>query len=405
MGYQPRIKNNICTNAHPVGCYYNVFQQVQDACENKIQGMQGKTALVIGASSGIGLASRIALTFSAGMDTLGVYCDRAAQAHKYGSAGWYNNQAFEYYARRANKMALSSNQDAFQHNAKDWVIQKLQQAEKQIDVLVYSLAAPKRSIKGVADYHSAIKPINETFTGKTLDVFKSEVRDIEVPSATHDEVDATVKVMGGEDWQEWVSRLKKAGVLAPNFKTIAYSYLGPDQTQEIYGDGTLGCAKAHLHETCVALDQGLSKMGGQARIGLLQALVTPSSSVIPSLPLYISALHQEQKKADMYETTLQQVTRLLDKHLFDENVAAKNLRLRVDDLERNADIQAHVNEILDQVNQTNLADLINVDEFKKEFLQQFGFAYDFIDYEQKPDPLTPVAIQDFSQLAGMKQAG
>ena len=133
MSYQPRIKNNICTNAHPVGCYYNVYQQMQHACDEKIQGMQDKTALVIGASSGIGLASRIALTFAAGMDTLGVYLDRAAQAHKYGSAGWYNNQAFEYYARRADKMALSCNQDAFQRNAKDWVVQKLQQSEKQID--------------------------------------------------------------------------------------------------------------------------------------------------------------------------------------------------------------------------------------------------------------------------------
>ena len=405
MSYQPRIKNNICTNAHPVGCYYNVYQQVQDACETKLAGMEGKTALVIGASSGIGLASRIALTFSAGMDTLGVYFDRAAQAHKYGTAGWYNNQAFEYYARRANKLALSCNQDAYQRNAKDWVIQKLQQSEKQIDVLVYSLASPKRNIKGVGDYFSSIKPINETFHGQTLDVFKGEVRDIEIPSASHDEVDATVKVMGGEDWQEWVAQLKKAGVLAPNFKTIAYSYLGPDQTQEIYGNGTLGCAKAHLHETCIALDQGLNKMGGQARIGLLQALVTPSSSVIPSLPLYIAALHQEQKRVHQYESTLQQVTRLFKDGLFDEQAMQANMRLRVDDLERNPSIQAHVNTILNQVNDNNLHDLVDVDAFKHTFLQQFGFAYDFIDYGQKPDPLTPPAIHDFSQLLGLKKAG
>ena len=405
MGYQPRIKNNICTNAHPVGCYYNVYQQVQQASDQTLQGLQGKTALVVGASSGIGLASRIALTFSAGMDTLGVYYDRAAQAHKYGNAGWYNNQAFEYYARRANKMALSCNQDAFQRNAKDWVIQKLQQSEKQIDVLVYSLASPKRSIKGVGDYISAIKPINQTFQGQTLDVYKGEVRDIEIPSATHDEVDATVKVMGGEDWQAWVTQLKKAGVLAPNFKTIAYSYLGPDQTQQIYGDGTLGCAKAHLHETCVALDQSLSSMGGQARIGLLQALVTPSSSVIPSLPLYIAALHQEQRHVNKFESTLQQVTRLFDEKLFNEAQSKTNLRLRVDDLERDVEIQKKVTAILNQVNANNLHDLIDVSALKQDFLQQFGFAYDFIDYGLKPDPLTPPAIQDFSQLLGMKKAG
>lgn len=403
MSYQPRIKNNICTNAHPVGCYYSVYQQVQNACDNKFQGMQGKTALVIGASSGIGLASRIALTFSAGMDTLGVYCDRAAQAHKYGSAGWYNNQAFEYYARRADKMALSCNQDAFQRNAKDWVVQKLQQSEKQIDVLVYSLAAPKRNIKGVGEYTSAIKPINASFSGKTLDVYKGEMREIEIPSASHDEIDATVKVMGGEDWQEWVNTLKKAGVLAPNFKTIAYSYLGPDQTQEIYGQGTLGRAKAHLHETAIALDQNLKKMGASAHIGLLQALVTPSSSVIPSLPLYIAALNQEQKRANKYETTLQQVTRLLSQHVFKDSQT--QLRLRVDDLERDSTIQANISALLNQVNNDNLHDLVDVDSLKQQFLQQFGFAYDFIDYGQKPDPLTPPAIHDFSQLVGMKKAG
>lgn len=403
MSYQPRIKNNICTNAHPVGCYYSVYQQVQNACDNKFQGMQGKTALVIGASSGIGLASRIALTFSAGMDTLGVYCDRAAQAHKYGSAGWYNNQAFEYYARRADKMALSCNQDAFQRNAKDWVVQKLQQSEKQIDVLVYSLAAPKRNIKGVGEYTSAIKPINASFSGKTLDVYKGEMREIEIPSANHDEIDATVKVMGGEDWQEWVNTLKKAGVLAPNFKTIAYSYLGPDQTQEIYGQGTLGRAKAHLHETAIALDQNLKKMGASAHIGLLQALVTPSSSVIPSLPLYIAALKQEQKRANKYETTLQQVTRLLSQHVF--KGSQTQLRLRVDDLERDSTIQANISALLNQVNNDNLHDLVDVDSLKQQFLQQFGFAYDFIDYGQKPDPLTPPAIHDFSQLVGMKKAG
>ncbi len=405
MGYQPRIKNNICTNAHPVGCYYNVFQQVQAASDNPLKELQGKTALVIGASSGIGLASRIALTFAAGMDTLGVYYDRAAQAHKYGSAGWYNNQAFEYYARRADKLAFSCNQDAYQRNAKDWVVQKLQQSEKQIDVLVYSLASPKRSIKGVAEYVSAIKPINAPFHGRTLDVFKGEIRDIEIQSASHDEIDATVKVMGGEDWQEWVNVLKKAGVLAPNFKTIAYSYLGPDQTQGIYGNGTLGRAKAHLHETAIALDENLKKMGARAHIGLLQALVTPSSSVIPSLPLYMAALNQEQKRAGKHETTLQQVMRLFNDSLFNASVAQSSVRLRADNLERDAVIQANVNAILNQVDADNLNDLVDVDSLRQQFLHQFGFAYDFIDYGQKPDPLTPPAIHDFSQLMGMKKAG
>lgn len=404
MSYRPRIKNNVCTNAHPVGCFYNVYQQVNNATKEVIDNQAGKTALVIGCSSGIGLASRIALTFAAGMDTLGVYSDRAAQAHKYGSAGWYNNQAFEYYARRADKVALSTNQDAYQTNAKEWVIQKLQQSGKKIDLLVYSLAAPKRTIKNVADYRSVIKPIDETFHGRTLDVFKGELRDLEITSATPDEVDATVKVMGGEDWQQWVKQLKHAGVLADNFKTVAYSYLGPDQTQAIYGRGTLGCAKSHLHETCIAIDQSIQDIKGKAHIGLLQALVTPSSSVIPSMPLYISVLHEQQKLSGKYETTLQQVMRLLKDQLLSSG-SDQPYRLRVDDLERDSDVQLLVNKILETVAQENLTDLINVEGFKQEFLQQFGFSYDFVDYETKPDPLTPPAIHDFSNLELLSKAG
>jgi len=402
--YKARIKNNICTNAHPVGCFFHVYEQIQQMSNLKIDGFENKTALVVGASSGIGLASRIALTFAAGMDTLGLYCDRAAQAHKMGSAGWYNNQAFEYYARRANKMALSSNQDAFQSNAKDWVIQKLQQQEKKLDVLVYSLAAPKRSIKGVGEFRSTIKPISGEFNGQTVDPFKHELRELNISAATQDEVEATVKVMGGEDWQDWVNQLKKAGVLAPNFKTVAYSYLGPDQTQEIYGDGTLGAAKSHLHETAIALDQSLKDIQGKANIGLFQALVTPSSSVIPSMPLYISVLHQLQKQFGTYESTVQQVGRLLKDDFLNLNIST-DVKLRADQYERDEKLQSEVNKILTSVTQNNLDDLVDLDGFVQSFLQQFGFGYDFIDYEIKPDPLTPPALHDFNQSADLKKAG
>lgn len=400
--YKARIKSNICTNSHPVGCYYHVYEQILKAKEQACE-LQGKTALVVGASSGIGLASRIALTFGAGMDTIGVYFDRAAQAHKIGTAGWYNNQAFEYYARRANKMAISSNQDAYQKNAKDWVIQKLQQQEKKIDVLVYSLASPKRSIEGVGEFRSAIKPINGTFKGQALDPFKAELRNIEIEAATQEEVDATVKVMGGEDWQEWVNRLQQAGVLAENFKTVAYSYLGPDHTQAIYGQGTLGKAKSHLHETAIALDQSLRSLKGQAHIGLFPALVTPSSSVIPSMPLYISVLHQLQKKAGTYEMTVEQVMRLLRTKMYD-NDHNKEIKLRVDNFERDEALQKELSHILSQVNQDTLQELVDLGGFKTSFMQQFGFDYDFINYEEKPDPLTPPSIHDFSELA-LKKAG
>ena len=407
MSYRPRVKNNACTNAHPVGCYYNVYGQMLNAIDKPIKASDGQTALVVGSSSGVGLATRIALTFAAGMDTIGVYCDRAAQPHKYGSAGWYNNQAFEYHARRANKMALSTNQDAFKKNAKDWVIQKLQQNGKKIDVLVYSLSPVKRNIKGVAEYRSAMKPIDADFHGRDLDVFTQQLKSVEIESASAEEIDATEKVMGGEGWQEWVMRLKEAGVLADNFKTIAYSYSGTEHTQAIYANGTLGAAKSHLHETAIDLDEVLSDINGHASIGLLQANITPSSAAIPSVPLYISVLRQQQELAGKSESILQQISRLFKDGVFKDEFfddAEGEHYLRVDDLERDSEIQLAVGKVLSQLDDQNLADLLDTEKFKTEFLQQFGFAHDFINYEQKPDPLTPPAIHDFSHMS-MQQAG
>lgn len=399
--YRPRIKNNICTNAHPVGCFYNVYKQMQTALSEPLPAGKNQTALVVGASSGLGLASRLALTFSAGMDTIGVYSDRAAQAHKYGSAGWYNNQAFEYYARRANKMALSTNQDAFQKNAKDWVIQKLQQNDKKIDVLIYSLAAPKRNIKGVAEYVSAIKPMSDDYRARHLDVCAQQLSDLAMAAASPAEVDATVKVMGGEDWQQWVLRLQEAGVLAENFKTLAYSYMGPAQTHAIYADGTLGRAKDHLHATATALNEGLLSAAGHASVGVLQAQLTPSSAVIPGMPLYLSVLQQQQKKTGKFEDSVQQVQRLFAGSVFNQTSKPEQC-VRVDDLECDSAVQRSVKAVLDGLNQENLPELLDIESVKQNFLQQFGFAYDFINYKQKPDPLTPPAIHDFSELSYRK---
>jgi enoyl-[acyl-carrier protein] reductase/trans-2-enoyl-CoA reductase (NAD+) len=400
--YKARIKNSICTNSHPVGCFYNVYEQILKAKEKsklntKNFDLKDKTALVIGSSSGIGLASRIALTFGAGMDTIGVYFDRAAQAHKIGTAGFYNNQALEYYARRANRIAISSNQDAFQKNAKDWVIQKLQQQDKKIDVLVYSLASSKRNIKGLGEYNSVIKPIDTNYIGTNLDPFKFELRDLVIEAATQDEVDSTIKVMGGEDWQDWVNRLKKAGVLADNFKTIACSSLAPDHTKEIYGSGTLGKARSHLHETAIALDQKLESINGHAHIALFQSLLTPSISAAPVMPLYISVLNQLQKKAGTYELPVEQVLRLFNEKLFNEK-NNRSIKLRVDNFEKDPNLQKEIGRILASLSQQNLTEIVDLDGFKTDFLQQFGFNYDFISYDEKPDPLTPPSIYDFSDI-------
>ena len=305
-------------------------------------------------------------------------------------------------------MALSTNQDAFKKNAKDWVIQKLQQSGKKIDVLVYSLSAAKRNVKGVAEYRSAVKPIEQDYQGKDLDVFAGQLQSVEIEKASDEEIDNTVKVMGGEGWQEWVSRLKDAGVLADNFKTVAYSYSGTEHTQAMYGLGTLGDAKTHLHETAIDLDFALEDINGHAGIGLLQAAITPSSAAIPSMPLYISVLQQQQKIAGKNESMLEQVSRLFKDGVFKDDFFCDHAEgehyLRVDNLERDSEIQLAVSDVLSRLDDSNLNELLDTDKFKTEFLQQFGFAHDFINYEQKPDPLTPPAIHDFSHMS-MQQAG
>jgi len=396
MAYKARIKNNICTNAHPLGCYRNVFHGMNQAAQTPFAGP--KTALVVGASSGIGLASRLSLAFGAGADTLGVYYERAAQAHKFGTAGWYNNQGFEYFARRAGYTALSTNQDAFQNNAKEWVIQKLKHMEKPLELLVYSVASPRRKVKGVGEYQSVIKPITETFHGQTVDAFDNKLRDQTIDPATADEVDATVKVMGGEDWHDWICALKQAGVLAENFKTIAYSYLGPEQTQGIYGNGTLGCAKSHLHETSIALDQMLKDgMSGEAKVGLFQALVTPSSSIIPSMPLYLSIFHKTLKQCGKYESPLAQTMRLMSQGLYGQDRSMVDGHyIRVDQIERDSAIQQQVEAAYAQMSQKTLNQLADVNGFKQAFLNQFGFDLDEIDYSDRPDPLLLPALADFT---------
>ncbi len=396
MAYKARIKNNICTNAHPLGCYRNIYHDAQVASAVRYNGP--KMALVVGASSGIGLASRMSLAFGAGADTLGVYYERAAQAHKFGTAGWYNNQGFEYFARRNGLTALSTNQDAFQKNAKEWVIQRLKQLEKPLDLLVYSVASPRRKVKGVGEFQSVIKPIKKAFNGLTVDVFENKLRTQQIEPANSDEVDATVKVMGGEDWQDWVMTLQEAGVLAKNFKTIAYSYLGPEQTQDIYGQGTLGCAKAHLHETSIALDEKLGKsLNGEAKVGLFQAVVTPSSSVIPSMPLYLSIFHKTLKESGKYESVMEQTNRMFAQGLYGQEQSMRDGQyLRVDQIERDARVQAEVNRAYEQLTSLGLEKVADTQGFKQAFLQQFGFGLSEVDYSERPDPLLLPATADFA---------
>ena len=396
MAYKARIKNNICTNAHPLGCYRNIYHDAQVASAVSYAGP--KMALVVGASSGIGLASRMSLAFGAGADTLGVYYERAAQAHKFGTAGWYNNQGFEYFARRAGLNAYSTNQDAFQKNAKEWVIQRLKQLEKPLELLVYSLAAPRRKVRGVGEFQSVIKPIKKPFDGLTVDVFENKLREQHIEPANTAEVDATVKVMGGEDWHDWVMTLQEAGVLAENFKTIAYSYLGPEQTQGIYGQGTLGSAKAHLHETSIALNEKLrGTLNGEAKVGLYQAVVTPSSSVIPSMPLYLSIFHKTLKESGKYESVMQQTNRMFAEGLYGDNESMRDGQyLRVDQIERDASVQAAVNQAYDQLATAGLEQVADTQGFKQAFLQQFGFGLDEVDYTDRPDPLLLPATADFA---------
>lgn len=378
MIVEPKVREYICTTAHPTGCEENVKRQIKYVKEQGV--IDGaKKVLVIGSSTGYGLASRITAAFGCRAATLGVMFERQAAGRRTATPGWYNTKAFETFAQAEGLYAKTINGDAFSAEIKEQIIDVIRQDLGQIDMIIYSLAAPRRTMADQTVYHSVLKTTGEIFTNKSLDLRKNEVIEKSIHPATEEELDATIKVMGGEDWKEWISALKKAGVLADGTVTVAYSYIGPKLTYPIYADGTIGQAKKHLHKTALEINREFE--GVNAYISVNKALVTQASAAIPIVPLYFAILYKVMKEQGTHEGCIQQISRLFHSKLFVPEVCADDAyRIRMDDWELDEKVQGEVMKIWEEVNTENVKELTDIEGYWEDFYHMFGFHFDNIDY-------------------------
>jgi enoyl-[acyl-carrier protein] reductase/trans-2-enoyl-CoA reductase (NAD+) len=381
----PRIRGFICTTSHPAGCAANVRRQIDVA----VKGGPGKgvgNALVIGSSAGYGLASLITLAFGHGAKVLGCCFERPGQGEKAGSAGFYNLAEVHRQAKAKGLTVETLNGDAFAAAGKAAAIAALKARFGKLDYVVYSVATPKRTDPATGTtYSSTLKPIGPAYTAKTVDLDTDQVKPITIASATPEDIAATVKVMGGEDWAMWMQALLDADLLAPGCRAVAYSYIGPQVTHAIYRAGTIGKAKDHLEEAARAIDAQLqAKVGGHAWVSVNKALVTQASSAIPVVPLYISLLYKVMKEKGCHEGTIEQMVRLWKEHLGPGKTPKvdERQRIRVDDWEMRADVQEATGRLWEQVESGNLMQISDYAGFKREFRSLFGFEVDGIAYDQ-----------------------
>jgi enoyl-[acyl-carrier protein] reductase/trans-2-enoyl-CoA reductase (NAD+) len=388
MIIQPKVRGFICTAAHPVGCAKNVDKQI-DYVKQQGEVAGCKNVLIIGASTGYGLASRIVSTFGCGAKTIGVFFERGAAGKRTASAGWYNTAAFEQVAHEAGFYAKSINGDAFSDEIKQQTIDLIKQDLGKVDLVIYSLASPRRTDPRSGEtYSSCLKPIGETFSNKTVDPMRGEVKDVSIEPAEGDDIANTVKVMGGEDWQWWMDALREADVVTDDVITMAYSYIGPGLTHAVYKNGTIGKAKDHLQETSDNLNKQLEATGGKSFISVNKAVVTQASSAIPVVPLYMSILFKLMKEKGTHEGCIEQMYRLFKDFLYnpDGTKVDDKGRIRIDDLEMLPDIQEKVVELWGQVNTDNLGELTDIESYRHYFYELFGFELDGIDYQADVDP-------------------
>ena len=380
MIIEPKFRGFICTAAHPEGCYQSVLQQVEYV---KSQGhFEGpENVLIIGASTGYGLASRISASFGFGAKTIGVFFERPASGKRTASAGWYNTAAFEKLATDAGYYAKSINGDAFSDEIKEQVAELIQKDLGKVDLVIYSLASPRRTDpKTGTTYSSSLKPLGETFTSKTVDPLSGVVKEISIEPAKNDDIDDTIKVMGGEDWEMWIDFLASKNLLADDAVTVAYSYIGPALTHAVYKNGTIGRAKDHLFDTAKKLDKKLSN--GRAYISVNKALVTQASAAIPVVPLYMSILFKLMKEKGTHEGCIEQIYRLLKDNVYGDKINLdEEGRIRIDDLEMQPDIQSKIDELWSKVNTDNLNELTDIQGYRDEFYRLFGFDMNGIDYK------------------------
>ena len=385
---KPKVRGFVCITSHPEGCAANVRRQIEYVQSRPRLARGPRAALIIGASTGYGLASRIALAFGAKAATLGVFFERAADKGRPASAGWYNSAALVKAARAEGLYASSVNGDAFSDDIKFQTITRLKEDIGPVDLVVYSLASPRRNDPHTGEvYKSTLKPVGAPFTAKTVDTDKKEVLDITLEPATEDEVRQTTKVMGGEDWELWLDALRNHGLLAPGVRTVAYSYIGPEVTYPIYRNGTIGKAKEHLEQSAARLTSKLSMFDGRAWVSVNKAVVTQASSAIPVVPLYLSILLKVMEEKGVDEGCIEQMHRLLADQLYRADGAGPRPdaegRLRVDDWEMRPDVQEAVKQIWPQVTTANLDTLTDFPRYQAEFLKLFGFGLPGVDYEQE----------------------
>ena len=380
MIIKPRIRGFVCITAHPKGCAAKVRQEIEVAQAAKKEGGT-KKVLVLGSSTGYGLSSRIATAFSHNAATLGVFFERPSMKGKPASAGWYNSVAFEQAAHKAGLYAKSINGDAFSDEIKAQTIETIKADLGQVDLVVYSLASPRRTDPKTGEtYKSVLKPIGESFTNRTLDTDKDLVTEVTIEPAKGDDVADTVNVMGGQDWELWMDALDEAGVLAPSAKSVAYSYIGPEITWPVYTNGTIGQAKKDVERAAAAITE---KHDCAAYVAVNKAVVTQASSAIPVVPLYISILIKVMKAKGTHEDCIEQMVRLFNDRLYSDDLQLDSAgRIRVDDWEMESDVQQAVADIWPNISTETLCTQSDYAGYQKNFLNLFGFELPGVDYDE-----------------------
>ena len=398
MVIEPKVRGFICVTTHPTGCEANIKQQI-DYVKSQGKIANGpKNVLVIGASTGYGLASRISAAFGSGAATIGVFFEKAGTEKRPGTAGWYNTAAFTKFAKAEGLYAKNVNGDAFSDECRQKVIELIKKDLGKIDLVVYSLAAPVRKMPKTGEVvRSTLKPIGQTYTSTAIDTNKDCIIESSLEPATPEEVENTVKVMGGQDWELWIEALAEAGVLAEGCKSVAYSYIGTEITWPIYWHGALGKAKEDLDRAAKANRERLAAVKGDARVAVLKSVVTQASSAIPVMPLYISLVFKVMREQGIYESVIQHIFRMFSQSLYGSNCEMDNEdRVRMDGWELRDEVQNKCKDLWKQVTTENLRQITDYDDYKTQFLQLFGFDIDGVDYTKDVSPV--VEIQDLEDM-------
>lgn len=390
MIIRPKVRGFVCVTAHPTGCAANVQEQIDYVKSQSPVENGPKNVLLVGASTGYGLASRIAAAFGCGANTLGIYFERPSGRGRTATPGWYNSVALEKAAKADGLYASSINGDAFSNEIKEQSIERIKLDMGKIDLVIYSLASPRRTDPKTGEtYRSALKPIGVNYSNKYLDTDKRSIQEATVDAATDEDIQNTVKVMGGDDWELWIQALKDADLLSEGFKTVAYDYIGPKVTWPIYKDGTIGQAKVDLRRAKAAINESVSDLGGEAHVSVNKAVVTQASSAIPGVNLYITILFKIMKELGGHEGCIEQMQRLFSDRLYNQggNVPIDELGLiRMDDWEMGDKIQDAVTKVWPLVSTENLEELTDFEGYQTDFLRLFGFGIKGVDYEAEVEP-------------------